>query len=475
MDSKTERWGHFRFQLVGQLLASPPSERGALKIELEKLSARTWTNPTTGAPIHFACSTIERWYYKARKAGVNTGAALARSKRSDAGGPRLVEPLARQLEHQYKNHNSWPAQLHFNNLRAFARQEGISDRFSYQTVRRFLQSRGLTRQRRKRGFIRKGEELAIIERENREVRSYEATHAGGLWHLDMHFAKRPILTESGEWAMPILFAVIDDHSRLICHAQWYFTETTRDLVHGFSQALMRRGLPRLVMSDNGAAMTSAEFTEGLQRLGINHATTMAYSPYQNGKIESWWGQVESKLMAMLERKKDITLGELNRMTHAWIEMDYHHQLHSTTKQKPIERFMASASVLRACPGSQELRLAFRLEDQRKQRRSDGTISVEGIRYEIPGRFRHIQKVKIRYARWDLSEVSLVSEQTGQIVCALYPINRELNASGHRRRMIPANMETEDRVSDEIPPYLAELIKKFEDSGLTATFIDQKQQ
>jgi hypothetical protein len=33
---------------------------------------------------------------------------------------------------------------------------------------------------------------------------------------------------------------------------------------------------------------------------------------------------------MLERKKDITLGELNRITHAWIEMDYHQQVHSST-------------------------------------------------------------------------------------------------------------------------------------------------
>ena len=154
------------------------------------------------------------------------------------------------------------------------------------------------------------------------------------------------------------------------------------------------------MSDNGSAMTSAEFTQGLSRLGVNHATTMAYSAYQNGKIESYWGQRESKLMAMLEGKKDITLNELNRMTHAWIEMDYHHKVHSTTKQTPIERFMSSPSIMRVCPSGPEIRLAFRsMEEERKQRRSDGSITIEGIRYEIPGRYRHIQKVSIRYARW----------------------------------------------------------------------------
>ena len=39
------------------------------------------------------------------------------------------------------------------------------------------------------------------------------------------------------------------------------------------------------MSDNGAAMTATEITEGLARLGILHQTTLPYSPYMNGKQE----------------------------------------------------------------------------------------------------------------------------------------------------------------------------------------------
>ncbi|MBC7659790.1 MAG: DDE-type integrase/transposase/recombinase [Chitinophagaceae bacterium] len=277
---------------------------------------------------------------------------------------------------------------------------------------------------------------------------------GGLWHLDLHHAKRPVLTQSGEWAMPILFAVIDDHSRLICHVQWCFTETTCDLVHGFSQAPMRRGLPRLIVSDNGSAMTSGEFTQSLARLGINHATTLPYSPHQNGKIENYWNQVESTLMAMLESKKDITLNELNRMTHAWIEMHYHDQVHGVTKQTPIDRFMSGDSVMRVCPSGQDVRMAFRIEEDRKQRRSDGSITIEGIRYEIPGRFRSIQKVTVRYARWDLSKVSLVSKDTGQIICSLYPINREQNANGKRHRYVDDVEQVPSRPTDEIPAYLA---------------------
>jgi transposase InsO family protein len=58
---------------------------------------------------------------------------------------------------------------------------------------------------------------------------------------------------------------------------------------GRAQAMQKRGLPRSAMSDNGAAMTAAEISEGLARLGILHQTTLPYSPYQNGKQEVLWG------------------------------------------------------------------------------------------------------------------------------------------------------------------------------------------
>ena len=122
-----------------------------------------------------------------------------------------------------------------------------------------------------------------------EIRSFEVEYVNALWHLDFHHGSIKILDANGEWIKPLLLCILDDHSRLVCHAQWYFDETAETLVHGFMQALQKRGIPRSLMSDNGAAMISAEFTEGLSRLSIIHDTTLPYSPYQNGKQEVLWG------------------------------------------------------------------------------------------------------------------------------------------------------------------------------------------
>jgi putative transposase len=83
-----------------------------------------------------------------------------------------------------------------------------------------------------------------------------------------------VLTARGEWQTPILFGVLDDRSRLACHLQGYLAETAEIIAHGLSQAFQKRGLPRSGLSDNGAAMTAAEITEGLTRLGILHHTTL---------------------------------------------------------------------------------------------------------------------------------------------------------------------------------------------------------
>jgi transposase InsO family protein len=121
---------------------------------------------------------------------------------------------------------------------------------SYSTLRRYLVAQGLTRRpRRSAGRRGEVERRAGEARERREMRSFEAEYVGGLWHLDFHHASRKIPTPAGEWVRPRLLAVLDDRSRLVCHAQWYVDETAETLVHALTQAILKRGLPRALMSE----------------------------------------------------------------------------------------------------------------------------------------------------------------------------------------------------------------------------------
>lgn len=294
----------------------------------------------------------------------------------------------------------------------------------------------------------------------------------GLWHLDFHHGSRKVLTPQGVWVTPLLLGVLDDHSRLACHLQWYLDETAESLVHGLCQAFQRRALPRALMTDNGSAMMAQETRQGLHDLGILHETTLPYSPYQNAKQEVFWALVEGRLMAMLEGVADLTLDVLNEATLAWAEHDYHRAIHSELGTTPLTRAIEGPTVGRESPGSEALRAAFRMQVSRTQRRSDGTVSLEGRRFEIPSRYRHLERVSIRYARWNLGAVDLIDVRSGTVLCALYPLDKAANASGLRRRLDPTLEENPGALAGNagMAPLLRKLMADYAATGLPPAYL-----
>jgi putative transposase len=459
------RWARLRFQILGPLMAAPADD-GELKARLEQLASRPWRHPTTGESIRFSFKTLERWWYVARGAS-DPLAALARKVPSHAGThPSITPALAEAIDQQHRDHPRWTWQLHHDNLVALVCQDPrLGPMPGYTTLCRFMKSQGLLRARKRRHRARAdGEPFA-----QRETRSFEVTHVHGLWHLDFHQGSRPVLTAAGQWQRPQLLGILDDRSRLCCHLQWYLEETAEALIHGLSQALQKRGLPRALLTDNGAAMLAAETTEGLERLGIVHHTTLPYSPEQNGKQESFWGQVEGRLLPMLEGVPELSLDLLNTATQAWVEEEYQRKEHSEIRESPLARYLRGPSVGRDCPGSEALRRAFRTEVSRKQRRSDGTVTAQGIRFEVPSAYRTLLVVHLRVARWDLSSVDLVDPRSGDPLCTLLPLDKARNAERIRRVVAPADPAEQQRPVG-IAPHLRALMADYAATGLPPAYL-----
>jgi putative transposase len=477
-------WARFRFSVVGALLSSPPA-RGELKVAICSLAAKTWTHPVSGRQVRFASATIERWYYTAHREKDDPVGVLRRAVRKDCGKVSLPAALAVRLLRQYADYKHWSYRLHYDNLAALVKAEPkLGPLRSYATVRRYMQANGMVRRPRPQPKGRPGEERAAQRLQSREVRSYEAEYVGSLWHLDFHQGSLKVLTHRGQWQHPMVLGILDDHSRLCCHAQWYFSETAADLVHGFSQAIQKRGLPRALLTDNGAAMVADEVSEGLVRLGIVHDKTLPYSPYQNGKQEAFWGTLEGRLMEMLAGDPqagapELTLDFLNTATQAWVEIEYNRAVHREIACAPLERFAHAPDVLRVSPTSNALRDAFRLQTKRRQRTSDGTISLEGVRFEVPARYRHFHDVVVRYARWDLGRVDLIDPRGETILAPLYPLDRSANADGRRAAVEPlpsdgtaacGSADPSPRRDPELPPLLKSILAEYSARGTPPAYL-----
>lgn len=471
-----ERWATFRFSVVGPLLAAPPA-RGELQGRLQQLAAQKWRHPLGGQWMCLGLSTIERWYYAALREARDPVRALRRKARSDRGRHRAVPAkLREQILLQFHQHPSWSYQLHADNLAALVEKDPLLGPMpSYGTLRRFFKSQGLFKRPRRGPVHSPGAQAAEERFETREVRSYQSDHVHGLWHLDFHHASRRILLPDGRWAVPLLLGVLDDRSRLCCHAQWYLSETAEVLAHGLGQAFQKRALPRALMTDNGSAMLAGEIEGGLLRLGIVHETTLPFSPYQNGKQESWWNQIEGRLLPMLEGVADLSLGALNEATLAWVEIEYNRKLHSELGSSPLEVFLNHRDVGRPGPSTRALEEAFTTRTERTQRRSDGTLSLEGRRYEIPSRYGHFQKVHLRYASWDLARVYLAAPDTGELLERIYPLDKSQNAEGLRaRRAAPSPRPAAAAEPPGMAPLLRKILQQYAATGLPPAYLPKEE-
>jgi len=475
--SERERWARLRFAVVGPLLVAPPPS-GELHAAIAALAAQEWRHPVTGLPTRFGFSTVERWYYMALRAGVDPVAALRSQRRADAGRHRRFdEPLRAKLRAQYEAHKGWSVQLHADNLAVLAAADpALGPMPSYATVRRYLEANGMRRRKGQPRRLTPGAEMAERHLATREVRSFEVAHVNALWHADFHEGSRAVIDSRGRWYKPQLLGILDDRSRLCCHAQWYPTENAQYFVHGLSQALQKRGLPRALMTDNGSAEIAAESTQGLARLGIVHETTLPRSAYQNAKQETWWSTVEGRLLAMLDGVEPLTLDLLNRATLAWIEGEYQRRRHQELGCAPIERFLQGPDVARDCPDAETLRRRFRAQTTRVQRRSDGTCSLSSIRFEIPSRFRHLHRLTLRYAHWDLSSIDLIDPDTEQPVAVLYPLDKHRNAERGRRALEPLSAtepvgpNVSTRTASGMAPLLTRLMAEYAATGLPPAYI-----
>ena len=141
------RWARFRFSIIGPLLSAPP-DSGCLKKELTELSKKQWKNPITGNPISFSVSTLERWFYAAKRSS-DPIQRLRVKRRSDAQLSRsLSVELKNAAKNQYREHPGWSYQLHRDNLAVIAKQlTPPVDAPSYSTIFRYMKSQGLTKRR----------------------------------------------------------------------------------------------------------------------------------------------------------------------------------------------------------------------------------------------------------------------------------------------------------------------------------------
>jgi hypothetical protein len=162
---------------------------------------------------------------------------------------------------------------------------------------------------------------------------------------------------------------------------------------------------------------------------------------------------------------------------AWIEQEYHQTQHSEIGDTPLNRYIKSPDVGRKCPDATALKQAFCTQVTRTLRKSDGTLSIAGRRFEVSSYYRHLEKLTVRYARWDLSFALLVDPHTNSCLERLYPQDKSENASGLRRKLVlkeEHQTQLEPVAPEGIAPLLKKLMADFAATGLPPAYLPQQE-
>ena len=115
------------------------------------------------------------------------------------------------------------------------------------------------------------------------------------------------------------------------------------------------------------------------------------------------------------------------------------------------------------------------EVARTQRRSDGTISLGGVRFEVPSRYAHLERVAVRFASWDLSVVYLCDPKDTRVLCRLYPQDKHRNAEGRRAPREPVLAVPDEPPSSPpgMAPLLRKLIAQYAATGLPPAYLPKE--
>jgi hypothetical protein len=137
---------------------------------------------------------------------------------------------------------------------------------------------------------------------------------------------------------------------------------------------------------------------------------------------------------------------------------------------PLTRYTQAGNVGRPCPGSDRLRQVFTIRLTRRVRGSDGTVSLDGTRFELPTRLRTLQQVTLRYARWDLRRVWVIDPATDVVITPIYPLDKQANADRQRRCIEPPSLAPEPAGEGGMAPLMQELMREYAATGLPPAYV-----
>ena len=394
----------FRFGVIFPLLDESLCYGQRSRI-LEELAAKEYDIPGSERKM-LSKATMYSWLRLYQEKGLE---GLAPKTRSDKGGHRAISTESELALRQFREqHPQWK----LTTLAKVAAQKGIflpSERVSMSAVYRILKDYDKEKKARK----------------SKDMRRFEMENCNDVWMLDAMVGPKVTITVDGKemTVTAMLWAFIDDKSRLITHGEFYRNQKAESLLTCLWEALSKRGLPRKIFTDNGSAMKDNRLKLGCADLEISLSYARIYTPTSKAKIERFFSTVRMQFMPLIE-DKTYTLRELNAQWFLWLK-EYNSRYHSGIGATPMDCYMDNIKAVRPAPPDMSSYFRARLERKVSAAR---TIRFNNKYYQVPLGYANLT-IEIRFFT---PEGQIEAFYDGKSIGFIEEVDFIVNGNAHRQ-------------------------------------------
>jgi len=357
----------------------------------------------------FKASTMKAWLIKYKKFGFS---GISPKIRFDKGTYRRLTSMNELKIIALRKDNP---SLHVTGFYEICLSSGFlgSPPVCVSTLRKFLKDKEL-----------------FTKKEPKARKRYEMDRFSQLWVGD--FMHGPLVLDGKKRRKAILFAIIDDFSRLIVGGRFSFFENTKSVEDVFKKSIMTFGLPERLYLDNGPAFSSKYLSLVCAKLGIGLVHSKPYDSPSRGKIERFFRTVRENFLlnflTSIKDQKNLTIEKLNTDFSIWLRDKYHHKIHSGIKTRPIDRY--NSSIIEYIPKRTDSDLLDELFMVVIHRNviKDSTLTYKGIIFEAPSYYIG-QRIELRHVQDDLSNVYIY--ENNKRISKIKPVDTRENGRIYR--------------------------------------------
>ena len=401
----------FRYGVISELLQLTPGTE-AYRGEFCRLVGKRWRIPGTKR-TRIAAQTIRDWMKKYRAGGF---AGLHPKERLDMGKRRRMSVTTQEILLGIKSES--PKLSVRLAIRKARETEGMpeDETLPPSTVHRLFANEGLMKPK--------------IESPMMDRRRFSYEHANELWMSDVQHGPR-VPDGRGRKRKTYLINFIDDATRMIAHAEFMFSESAKDFVQVFKEAVKRLGIPQRLYVDNGGCYISNHLKRIAANLGIALINARPRSPEGKGKIERFFRRVNEQFIADYESVGHASLGEINERLLEWVHKEYHQTPHhGIGKMTPLDKWCESMDTIRHVDSHSTIDDLFLFEEDRKVY-GDRTVRLHNRIYEVDLALVG-KKVRLRYDPSAPPERPIQVKYEGKDFGMAHPVDPVANA--HSKRM-----------------------------------------